>query len=86
MELFLPSDESVQAVRITNETPSRVAVFDVIKAVTKQTLNNCRTIFYGLQRAHPELAGLTSQFNFPGLGRKETHVADTKGIVSNMMR
>jgi hypothetical protein len=57
-----------------------------IKAVTKQTLNNYIIIFYGLKRTHPELAGLTSQFNFPGRGRKETPVADTKGIVSKMMR
>jgi hypothetical protein len=85
MELFLPSDESVQAVRITNETPPRVSVLDVIGTVTKQPPKQCSTIFSRLEHQYPEVSTICGNIKFNGRGQKETPVADAKGIVQIIM-
>ena len=85
MDLFLPSTECVRAMRITNETPPRSSVLDVISAVTKQPQKQCSMVFARLKRRHPDLAAVVGQWKFPGKAQKETPVTDTNGIAKIIM-
>jgi hypothetical protein len=85
MELFLPSEECVQAIRISNETPPMVSVLDVIGTVTKQPPKHCSTIFARLEHQYPEVSSICGNFKFNGRGQKETPVADAKSIVQIIM-
>jgi hypothetical protein len=82
---FVFGEEAAEAfrnksVRITNENPVRVSVYDVIKVVSGNV--NEHDTWKLLSATHPEVLAMTSKFHFrDGQGQRPTPVADMKGIL-----
>lgn len=66
-------------VRITNENPRRVSVFDVIRIVTET--HNPHAAFQRLCNANEEVISRTENISFDGHGQRETPVTDAEGII-----
>ena len=92
MDLFsLHGELSAQQVRTTRETPRRVSVFDVIKAVTN--VKNPRDTWADLCKRYsaaregvggsdPFSQGVGSTYTFSGRGQNPTPVTDARGLVT----
>lgn len=68
-----------KSVRVTNENPKRVSVFDVIKIVSD--VDNPRQTFDALCARHEEVILRTYNFKFPGAGQRATPVTDVSGLM-----
>ena len=79
------SDDSVQRVRKTAETPPRVSICDVIGLVTGFSSTVCSHTFLRLQDAYPEVGSVWSNFRFLGRGQRDTPMTDAEGIVTIIM-
>ena len=71
--------EGDKGIRITNEVPRRVSVFDFIEAVTGNV--NPPNTFSTLIENHPAISQCTAHFQFPGRGQKPTPVTNVEGLV-----
>ena len=58
----------VKRIRITDETPPRAAVYDVIAAVTGMNGNHAGKAYRDLVARHPEVHSIGVNFRFPGKG------------------
>ena len=58
----------VKQLRITDETPPRVSVIDVVSAITGHNGSNAALTFGRLKSEHPEVITNCSDFRFPGQG------------------
>ena len=79
------SGSSLQRIRKTAETPQRVSVYDVIRAVTGLTNNNCANVWKRLQENHPEASTGCRSYRFRGRGQQETPAADARTICEIIM-
>lgn len=77
---FLINNNSDNSVRVTNETPRRVSVFDIIRNVTE--VDNPRVYWTRLCAEHIELVTLCNHLQFPGAGQRPTPVTDARGAVT----
>jgi hypothetical protein len=75
----------VKQVRKTAEQPPRLAVYDVISAVTGMTGNHAGEAYRDLAARFPEVHGNGVNFKFPGRGQRNTPVAGVRGIVEIIM-
>ena len=75
----------VKQVRKTDEQPPRLAVYDVISAVTGMTGNHAGEAYRDLAARFPEVHGNGVNFKFPGRGQRNTPVAGVRGIVEIIM-
>lgn len=66
-------------VRVTQETPKRVSVFDLIAVVTGNT--NPQQVFQRMCAEHEEVLPLCYNFSFPGAGQRATPVIDATGAL-----
>ncbi|KAK9860328.1 hypothetical protein WJX84_006176, partial [Apatococcus fuscideae] len=73
-------------IRTTTQYPRRVAILDVIKAITGNV--NPRTTWADLQHTYPhdvgENAGFSDSYKFPGRGYQVSPVTDARGLVTIM--
>ena len=76
---------SVQQIRKTAEDPPRVAVYDVLQAVTGCSAQNCSITYSRVSEAFPEVLTNCSYFKFSGRGQRETPVADARTVVEIIM-
>ena len=58
----------VKQLRITDQTPPRVSVIDVVAAITGHNASNAALTFGRLKSEHPEVITNCSDFRFPGQG------------------
>lgn len=68
-------------IRKTSESPPRVAVYDLIAAMTGQDTKAAFNIYSRLQNAHPEVSTICRNLKMSGKGMKQTPVTDAKGAV-----
>lgn len=69
-----------KSVRITNDHPKRVSVYDVIQVVTQ--LTDVWQVYHRLQHSFPEVSSYVQDFHFEsGQGQRPTPVADMNGIL-----
>jgi hypothetical protein len=74
--------------RRIRKADGKVAVCDVIRAVTGQGATTCSKTWHRLTDSHPELLEMCKSCKFKSAGRgshKETVVTDARGIVQIMM-
>ena len=83
--LLSVSDDSVQLIRKTAESPPRVSVYDVIGLITGFTSNHSSQLLQRLVEQFPEVATVCGNFKFQGRGQRDTPVTDAKGIVTIIM-
>jgi len=67
-------------IRMTQETPKRISVFDLICAITH--VKNEREVFRAMCQAYPEVVGNVYKYRFPGRGQRDTPVTGAKGAVT----
>jgi hypothetical protein len=67
-------------VRVTNETPRRASVFDVIRIIIGDDTNP-RMPWERLCRNLPEVVTRCYNFSFPGTGQRPTPVTDAQGVL-----
>lgn len=79
------TDDSVQQIRKTDESPPRVSIYDVLGLITGYAPNNCVNLWQRLGRYYPEVTALSSTFKFSGRGQNFTPVTDAEGIVTIIM-
>ena len=75
----------VKQVRKTAEQPPRLAVYDVISAVTGMTGNHAGEAYRDLAARFPEVHGNGVNFKFPGRGQRNTPAPEqfSGGIQTN---
>ena len=66
-------------VRVTNETPKRVSVYDLIQVVTDS--KNPRTDFANMCKDDDELIKSVYNWKFPGAGQRDTPVTTAEGAL-----
>ena len=77
---------SLGRIRKTSERLPRVAVYDVIAAITGlPTSSNCSQAWARLKEHHPEVITFCDDFQFPGQGQRPTPVCDARGITEIIM-
>lgn len=69
-------------VRVTDENPRRVSVFDLIKAITGA--RNSHSSFERMCAQYPEVLAGCESYEFPGQGQRPTPVTDARGAVMIM--
>jgi hypothetical protein len=79
------SEASLQQIRKTAETPPRVSVIDVIRAITGLSGSNGHNVLQRLFESYPEVSTNCRNFKFPGRGQRDTPVADARGIAEIIM-
>ena len=79
------TDADVSRIRKTNETPSRINVYDVLRCVFGIPQKDTFHTLDRLREQYPEVQALCLNFNFPGQGQRETPVTDARGIVRIIM-
>jgi hypothetical protein len=79
------NDGTVRQIRKTAEDPPRVAVYDVLQAVTGCSSQNCSVVYQRLLQGYPDVLTGCSNFKFSGQGQRETPVADARGVVEIIM-
>ena len=79
MELPVLRDITQAELNRVRKVDGQVSVFDVIRAVTGQQTNACRTIWQRLTEAHSEVATYCCDFKFNGQGQRETPVQTPLG-------
>jgi hypothetical protein len=84
-DFVMISEASLQQIRKTAETPPRVSVIDVIRAITGLSASNCHNVLQRVIESFPEVSRICSKFKFPGRGQRETPVADARGIAEIIM-
>lgn len=70
-----------QRIRKTNETPTRISVYDLISAITHMTVKDAFMTFDRLQQRHSDVSTICGNIKFPGQGQRLTPVTDAKGMV-----
>ena len=78
-------DDSVQQIRKTAETPPRVSVYDVIKAVTGCSPHVAANAAQRLKEAYPEVASEWCHFRFSGRGQRDIPVCEARGAIELIM-
>ena len=78
-------EDSVQQIRKTAEDPPRVAVYDVLQAVTGCSAKDCTHIYARVLAGYPEVLAGCQNFKFSGRGQRETPVADARATVDIIM-
>ena len=66
VDLTSVTDDSVQQVRKTAESPPRVSVYDVLGMITGHTASNSAHMFDRLVSQFPEVCTKCTNFKFPG--------------------
>lgn len=66
-------------VRVTDDNPRRVSVFDLIEVITDT--KNPRTDFENMCRNNHEIVELLDYFKFAGQGQRETPVTTAEGVL-----
>ncbi len=79
VEFVLPTVNTSQ-IRKTDESPPRVAVFDLISVITGQC-GAVRMICKRLLASHPEIVTICYDYKFKGRGQKYIPVTSAKGAV-----
>jgi hypothetical protein len=69
--------------RVTDETPRRMSVFDLIVSMTGS--NKPDQVFANLLEDHAELCDLVADHQFPGAGQIPTPVCDVSAAIKIMM-
>ena len=78
---FITLDEhGLSKIRKTPETPARVCVYDVIKAITGLKMCNAITYWNRLQEKYPDLVTSCDKFQFEGKGQRRIPVANARQI------
>ena len=72
-------------IRKTDENPPRVAIYDVISAVTGLNGNHAGKAYRDVATRYHEVHSIGVHFRFPGRGQRKTPVTDAKGIVEIIM-
>ena len=85
MSLAQMDDDSVQQVRKTAESPPRVSVIDVIRAITGTSPTESSHTLRRLEDTFHEVGSFLSNFRFPGRGQRDTPVTDAEGITQIIM-
>ena len=80
-DFVMISETSLQQIRKTAETPPRVSMIDVVRAITGFSGSNAYNVLTRLFESYPEVSTICSNFKFPGRGQRSTPVADARGIV-----
>ena len=75
----------IARIRITDQTPPKVSVIDVVQAVTGKDARHAAEDVRSLCSSYPEVDGIFVLFRFPGQGQRDTPVTDAKGIVEVAM-
>ena len=78
-------DDSVQQIRKTAETPPRVSVYDVIRAVTGCNPHAAANAAQRLKEAYPEVASEWCHFRFGGRGQRDIPVCEARGAIELIM-
>jgi hypothetical protein len=78
-------DGTVTGIRKTAEDPPRVAVYDVLQAVTGCSSQNCSVVYQRLSQGYPDVLTKCCHFKFSGQGQRETPVAGLRTIVEIIM-
>ena len=85
MEFTTLRDITESELHRVRKQDGRIAIHDVIRAVTGQQLKACRTTLHRLLTRHPDLATFCVPFKFNENGRgsnQETPATNAQGIVS----
>ena len=82
--------QGVRQIRKTDESPTRIAVIDVVAAITGLSSNgiansNAALAFARLKHDHPEVTAGCSDYKFPGRRQRNTPVTGVRGIVEIIM-
>ena len=80
--------QDVRQIRKTDESPARIAVIDVVAAITGLSSNgnsNAALAFARLKHDHPEVTAGCSDYKFPGRRQRNTPVTGVRGIVEIIM-
>ena len=85
VDLTAVTDDSVQGIRKTAESPPRVSVYDVLGMVTGCLSNYNSVLLQRVIDQFPEVATICCNFKFLGRGQRETPVTDAEGIVTIIM-
>ena len=79
----------VKRIRITDETPPRVSVVDVISAITRKSANEAAEQLRRLIERYPDVKANCFDVKFPDArgrrGQKATATSDAKGTVEIIM-
>lgn len=67
-------------VRVTDETPRRVSVYDVIRLIIGEDANPHKA-FERFCKNVPEVLARCYNFSFPGIGQRPTPVTDSEGVM-----
>lgn len=70
-----------QKIRKTDETPTRVSVYDLVNAISGNDPRHSNTYFTRMCGAYPEVRTACVDFKFPGQGQRPTPVTDARGMV-----
>ena len=79
------TDGAVRSIRKTGEDPPRICVYDLIGAVTGQTVNARGVIFKRLKENFPEVSTFCCDFQFSGQGQQKIPVTCARGAVTIVM-
>ena len=68
--------EDMPRIRKTDEVPPRIALYDVISAITGLDGNHAGKAYRDIVKQQPEVHSNGVDFQFPGRGQRRTPVAD----------
>ena len=80
---FISNHTNGHKMRVSDENPRRVSVFDLIAGMTG--CKNPQTAFQRLTAQHEEVISICANLLFPGAGQRPTPVCDAQGAVRIML-